>query len=193
MSDADHRQVALPIGVAPALERPVAARGIAGQTAGHGGTDVWLTPPELIDALGPFDLDPCAAPEPRPWPTATVHYTEAEGDGVSRPWAGTVWCNPPYGRATGRWLGRLAEHGDGIALIVVRPETAAWRDHVWPHASAVLLLGSRLAFHHHDGTRAAANSGSAHALIAYGPTAATRLTRPHPWLSGAYVHGWTVR
>jgi hypothetical protein len=24
-----------------------------------GATDIWLTPLEIIDALGPFDLDPC--------------------------------------------------------------------------------------------------------------------------------------
>ena len=27
----------------------------------RGATDVWLTPPHMIAALGPFDLDPCAA------------------------------------------------------------------------------------------------------------------------------------
>jgi len=31
--------------------------------------DEWLTPPDIIKALGPFDLDPCA-PIVRPWPTA---------------------------------------------------------------------------------------------------------------------------
>lgn len=28
-------------------------------------SDIWLTPPHILDALGPFDLDPCA-PDPRP-------------------------------------------------------------------------------------------------------------------------------
>ena len=36
--------------------------------------DEWLTPPEILRALGPFDLDPCA-PADRPWPTAALHYT----------------------------------------------------------------------------------------------------------------------
>lgn len=27
----------------------------------HGASDVWLTPPEIVADLGPFDLDPCAA------------------------------------------------------------------------------------------------------------------------------------
>ncbi len=34
-------------------------------------TDEWLTPPCILEALGPFDLDPCAVAGPfRPWPTA---------------------------------------------------------------------------------------------------------------------------
>lgn len=32
-------------------------------------TDEWLTPPEILGELGPFDLDPCA-PLTRPWGTA---------------------------------------------------------------------------------------------------------------------------
>ena len=40
-----------------------------------GDTQTWLTPPHVTDALGAFDLDPCAAPEPRPWDTARVHIT----------------------------------------------------------------------------------------------------------------------
>jgi hypothetical protein len=41
---------------------------------GRGATDDWLTPPDIIAALGPFDLDPCS-PETRPWDTAAKHYT----------------------------------------------------------------------------------------------------------------------
>jgi hypothetical protein len=36
--------------------------------------DTWLTPPELIQSLGIFDLDPCS-PINRPWDTAKKHYT----------------------------------------------------------------------------------------------------------------------
>lgn len=44
----------------------------------------WLTPPSILTALDPFDLDPCAAPEPRPWPTADRHITRSE-DGLTAP------------------------------------------------------------------------------------------------------------
>jgi len=33
----------------------------------------WLTPPEIIKDLGPFDTDPCT-PIERPWDTAKIHY-----------------------------------------------------------------------------------------------------------------------
>ena len=40
-----------------------------------------------------FDLDPCAAPAPQPWPTARTMFTEAMGDGLSIDWDGRVWLN----------------------------------------------------------------------------------------------------
>ncbi|WP_206516814.1 hypothetical protein [Mesorhizobium sp. M7A.F.Ca.MR.245.00.0.0] len=49
------------------------------------GTDVWLTPPAILAALGgaeSFDLDPCA-PLDRPWDMARQHYTMAD-NGLAR-------------------------------------------------------------------------------------------------------------
>jgi hypothetical protein len=57
------------------------------------GKDEWLTPPPLIQALGEFDLDPCA-PIKRPWDMAKNHYT-IEDDGLEKDWFGRVWLNPP--------------------------------------------------------------------------------------------------
>lgn len=131
------------------------------------GKDEWLTPPHVLAALGPFDLDPCA-PAVRPWNMAKGHYCIEECDGLAMPWHGRVWLNPPYGASTAQWLRRLATHGDGIALIFARTETACWIEEVWAKADAVLFIAGRLHFHHVDGTRAAANSGAPSALVAYG-------------------------
>ena len=143
-----------------------------------GGTDEWLTPPDLIAALGPFDLDPCSPGDRRPWDTAAKHYSLVD-DGLRQPWHGRVWLNPPYSQV-GKWLNRLAEHGQGTALIFARTETALWFEHVWPKASGLLFLRGRLSFHFVSGKRAAANSGAPSALVAYGERDADILAAK-PW------------
>ena len=61
------------------------------------GEKTWLTPPEIIKALGPFDTDPCCPDGGMPWPTARRMITKSE-DGLRQPWVERVWLNPPYGR-----------------------------------------------------------------------------------------------
>ena len=150
----------------------------------QGATDTWLTPPGIIHALGPFDLDPCAAPSPRPWPTATRHI-ELPEDGLTSPWRGRVWLNPPYGTQTGLWLQRLSTHGTGTALVFARTETDHWHRWVWPHAIAVLFVRGRIDFYRQDGSRLG-NAGAPSALIAYGPEDAARLAGSG--IAGAIVY-----
>ncbi len=155
------------------------------QKPNRGETDTWLTPHYIIDILGPFDLDPCAAPDPKPWPTAKRHITWPD-DGLFAPWSGRVWLNPPYGTVTGDWLKRLADHGSGMALIFARTETDAWHRHVWPRASAILFLRGRIHFCYTDGRRAAFNAGAPSAIVAYSDQDAKWLERMA--LSGRIVH-----
>lgn len=140
----------------------------------RGSNDLWLTPPPVLYALGTFDLDPCACPEPRPWATANTHVALPD-DGLLRQWEGRVWCNPPYGPETGHWLQRMALHGHGTALIFARTETEHWQKWIWAKASAVLFIYGRLYFHLPDGTRGSANAGGPSALVAYGKSDADRL------------------
>lgn len=163
--------------------RPTAKRAMGSHQSHRMGTDVWLTPPHIIDALGPFDLDPCAATD-RPWDTATHHYTK-EDDGLAQQWEGRVWCNPPYGQQAWTWLERLADHGHGTALVFARTETAGFFRTVWRRASACLFIEGRLHFHHPDGTRAPANAGAPSVLVAYGDHDAHRLAVCG--IPGAYV------
>jgi hypothetical protein len=144
--------------------------------------DEWLTPPEILRVLGPFDLDPCA-PIKRPWPTAKAHYTVMD-NGLAKPWHGRVWCNPPYGREAAEWLARCAQHGNAIALIFARTETDAFFQHVWEAAHAVFFFRGRLHFHHVDGTRAAANAGAPNCLVAYGESNVGALMRATPIIAG---------
>lgn len=133
--------------------------------------DEWLTPPEIIKALGgseSFDLDPCA-PIERPWDMAREHYTIVD-NGLLKPWHGRVWFNPPYGgpNIVGPWMRRMVEHGTGTTLIFARTETDLFFETVWKKATALLFLRGRLYFHHVDGKRAAANAGAPSVLVAYG-------------------------
>lgn len=153
-----------------------------GQDGAAATTHDWLTPPELLQALGPFDLDPCAS-EHQPWRTAAVQHTIRD-DGLSRPWHGRVWCNPPYGPFAGRWLERCAEHGNAIAFVFARTETAMFQDHVWPKADAVLFLRGRVSFRLPGGGRAGV-SGAPSVLIAYGAANAEALRRSG--IKGAFV------
>lgn len=142
-------------------------KGISGHMLPNkGATDIWLTPKYIVDALGTFDLDPCAAPYPRPWDTAKEHWTE---DGLDRPWFGRVWLNPPYSEI-GRWLDRLVDHGNGIAIAFARTETRWFIDKVWSKATGCLFLWGRPKFCRPDGTPGRSNSGGPVVLIAYGRT-----------------------
>lgn len=164
-------------------ETPPVTAGLSRHERGDNEKDEWLTPPDLLAKLGPFDLDPCS-PVVRPWPTAERHFTWKD-NGLVKPWSGRVWCNPPYGPEASRWLGRLAEHGNGIALIFARTETDAWFSHIWPRAAAVLFLRGRLTFCHVSGQRGACSAGTPSALIAYGQLNAEILRTCG--LDGAYV------
>ena len=129
----------------------------------------WLTPPEIIKALGPFDLDPCSpVPERRPWPTARNHY-DITDNGLRKEWKGRVWCNPPYENSlAGSFLSKCADHGNAIVLIFARVETGNWFDYIWGRAHAVLFIKGRLCFYHSSGKPAEASAGAPSALIAYG-------------------------
>jgi hypothetical protein len=139
-----------------------------------GKSQVHLTPRWVIGDLGPFDLDPCAA-YPRPWDCARTNFIEAT-DGLACPWFGMVWLNPPFDRyQVGKWIQKLAEHGNGICLVHARTE-AAWFQPIWRHAALIFFRSSRLKFCRPDGTEHSANSGAPPVFAAFGQEAAARLS-----------------
>jgi hypothetical protein len=144
--------------------------GMGGHQSARSETNTWFSPPAVLEALGgpdSFDLDPCSHVD-RPWPTARQHYVQ-EDNGLILPWFGRVWLNPPYQiDLITRFLARMAEHDQGVALIFARTETDPFHRYVWGAASGLLFLRGRLNFHRADGSRADANSGAPSVLIAYG-------------------------
>lgn len=112
----------------------------------------WYTPPQIVAAVVDFfdaiDLDPCAeAADPKTVP-ARVHFT-ASDDGLSRPWFGRVYMNPPYGDAIPPWIAKLdtayrsREIEAGIALVPARTDTA-WFAPLWQHT--ICFVRGRLKF-----------------------------------------------
>jgi DNA-binding XRE family transcriptional regulator len=97
----------------------------------------WETPPEILEALyrvfRRFDLDPCAPRKSRTVVRARTHFT-AEDDGLSLPWHGTVFVNPPYGRMLAAWIAKAHEEvlagraRTVVALLPARPDTRYWHE-----------------------------------------------------------------
>ena len=156
------------------------------ETGGDGATATthdWLTPPELLQALGPFDMDPCSS-QYQPWRTAATQFT-IEDDGLARDWVGRVWCNPPYGPHAEKFLRRMAEHGNGVALIFARTETKAFQEWCWKRASAMLFMAGRIKFRL-PGGGTAGTAGAPSVLIAYGEANAQAL-------AASGIAGYVVR
>lgn len=128
------------------------------------GTDTYLTPPNLIESLGEFDLDPCC-PDKMEWKTAKIMYSIERGeDGLVLPWRGRVWLNPPYLNWV-PFVKKLKEHGNGVALIFTRTETKGFFNHIWYDADSLLFLKKRVKFIR-DGSVASAPIASV--MVAFG-------------------------
>jgi phage N-6-adenine-methyltransferase len=103
----------------------------------------WQTPLSIIDAIGPFDLDPCASPG-QTNRCATIGYA-GENDGLILPWFGRVFCNPPYGRHSRPWLEKCAAYRNVIALITPKSIGSQWFQRVICD-SEILFVQGRIPF-----------------------------------------------
>lgn len=136
-------------------------------------TDEWYTPKEIIQALGVFDLDPCAPVFPL-WSTAKHHYTIMD-NGLYKDWFGRVWLNPPYSHPLiDYFLRKMAAHGNGISLLFNRLDTALFQRYVLSEACAILILLGRVKFYRPDGTQGG-SPGCGSILAAYGKANAEAL------------------
>lgn len=105
----------------------------------------WYTPPDFFVNLDlVFDLDPCQPEKKIPWIPAAKHYW-ASIDGLSLPWEGRVWLNPPYGKQTSTWLKKMHQHKNGVALVFARTDCAWYHDYA-SKADAILFMRGRMKF-----------------------------------------------
>lgn len=112
-------------------------------------TGLWETPQDFFDELDQefhFDLDVCALPEN----AKCARYYTPEQDGLSQPWAGTCWCNPPYGREIGSWVrkGFLSSVEGGATVVMLLPartDTRWFHEYIYGKAEVRFIKG-RLKF-----------------------------------------------
>jgi phage N-6-adenine-methyltransferase len=116
--------------------RTALERGVVFRTNFTGQTE-WYTPSALIEraraVLGEIDVDPASNEFAQRTVKAATFYSK-EDDGLSKPWQGRVWLNPPYSRGViGQFVAKLcAERKAGrveaaILLTHNHTETAWWQ------------------------------------------------------------------
>ena len=113
-------------------------------------TDNWSTPQDFFDKLNAefhFDLDVCADEINH---KCDKYYTK-EQDGLTMPWKGIVWCNPPYGREIGQWVRRALFASIGgatvVMLIPARTDTKWFHDYIYKRDNVeIRFVKGRLKF-----------------------------------------------
>jgi hypothetical protein len=99
-------------------------------------SDDFLTPPELVQAMGMFDLDPCASHRQNV-SLASKCYKFPEDNGLLLPWDGVVFVNPPFSELHD-WVGRFILHANGVMLVPARVEVS-WFWKLWNHCDGIFL------------------------------------------------------
>lgn len=113
-------------------------------------TDLWETPKEFFDKLNDefhFTIDVCALPEN----AKCERFYTPEMDGLSKPWDGVCWCNPPYGRQIGNWVRRAwissAAGCTVVMLLPSRTDTRWFHDYIYnKHRVEIRFIRGRLKF-----------------------------------------------
>jgi hypothetical protein len=112
-------------------------------TNGKPRNDECYTPAWIFDGLGVrFDLDVCAPIGGTGLVPSDKYYSEQD-DGLTSPWFGLVWMNPPYSKPT-PWIDKFIEHGNGLCLVPT--SKSKWLTKIWNAADAVALMPPNLKF-----------------------------------------------
>jgi DNA N-6-adenine-methyltransferase (Dam) len=102
---------------------------------------------------GELDLDPCCHNLENPTVLAHLHYDE-QMDGLSLPWIGKVFVNPPYGRTLANWTQKLCSEyecgntSEALYLVPSRTDTK-WTRRLGNYSRC--YLSERIKFVSQDG------------------------------------------
>ena len=113
--------------------------------------DERYTPIEIIDAVGPFDLDPCAPIDP--FNITAARMINRVQNSLIRAWSGRVWLNPPYSSPLfEQFIDRMIDHNNGVALLPNRFDIQLYQNKILPNISSIFLFSGRVRFYTPDGT-----------------------------------------
>jgi hypothetical protein len=135
----------------------------AGHVSQSTGENEWYTPPIYIDAarsaMNGIDLDPASSKLAQEIVKAGTYYS-IDIDGLSKPWFGNIWLNPPYSKdLIGRFTERLriafedSQVPQAVVLVNNATETA-WFQKLASVASAFCFCSGRIKFNNRNGVPA---------------------------------------
>lgn len=126
----------------------------------NSGNNEWYTPAHILEAarnaLGGFDLDPASSEKANETVQAGRYYT-ADDDGLSQPWSGRVWLNPPYAQpaiadfATAAVEAHAAGNIEAACVLTNNATETAWLQRLFGAASAVCFLRGRVKYLNSEG------------------------------------------
>lgn len=103
--------------------------------------DDWQTPPGVLDPIQKHDAiqtDPCAGEDTEIGYASNIR---PPADGLSRPWPGTVFLNPPFSEKANWYAKAEQEYRTGMAdrIYVISPASTDvqswWHEYIAPNAS----------------------------------------------------------
>lgn len=146
----------------------------------NSGSNEWFTPNIYIQAvrevLGTIELDPASCPEAQQTVQAKHYYT-LEEDGLSKPWSGKVFLNPPYGKTGSQsnqalWSQRLIQEYEAgnvtEAILLTNAQTAEkWFQPLWQFP--ICFTHHRIKFETVMGKKTQPTHGNAFTYLGYEP------------------------
>lgn len=111
----------------------------------------YYTPEDLLDhiyRIMPISVDP--ASPPLPTVKAEKHYTKTD-NGLTQPWEGNIFLNPPYGRGISKWIDKTiceyqACRAENIILLIHAKTDTKWFAQITQLPHIICCIRGRLRF-----------------------------------------------